>query len=159
MSIFYKARRVGKDGEPFTMYKFKTLKDGSDTSAFHKDAYLFGGRFLRKYRIDELPQIWNIIRGDMALVGPRPQEERTINLYPSGIKEKLLSVKPGWFSPAGIHFMHEGQILEFSKNPHEDYWIKIQPMKLTLDFFYVENKGFFLDLWVIYQAIKKGLFQ
>ena len=146
----------------FDMLKIRTLREGVDkTSSFAtSDQYVWGGRFMRKYRIDEIPQIWNLLKGQMNFVGPRPEEERVIELYPEHIREKLLSIKPGWFSLAGIYFFKdEEEILRLSPDPHKDYWEKIRPIKLTLDFFYIDNKGFLLDLWIIYQAIKRGVMQ
>lgn len=144
------------------MLKFRTLKNGIDkTNSFvTNDQYTFGGRFLRKYRLDELPQIVNILKGEMGIVGPRPEEARVIQLYPEHIRKKLLSVKPGWFSLAGIYFFKdEEEILKQSVTPHKDYWEIIRPMKLTLDFFYIDNRGFLLDCWILYQGLKKGIMQ
>lgn len=157
MSIFYKSERIGKGGKPFTMYKFRTLREGGKTNYNHKDNYAFMGKFLRKYRLDESPQLLNVLKGDMSIVGPRPQEEKTVQHYQEWIKERLFSVKPGMFGLAGIHFMDEEHILTLSDEPDNYYWTRIFPMKMTLDFFYIENKCISLDLWVIYQAIKKRL--
>lgn len=155
MSIFYKSERIGKGGVPFTMLKFRSLREGSDKDSFaSEEKYVPFGRFMRKFRIDELPQIWNMLRGDMAVVGPRPEELRTINVLPPHIKEKLLSVRPGLFGLSGIYFMDEEVMLQQSNNPASDFWMKIKPMKMTLDFFYIDNKCLSLDLWIIYQAIK-----
>lgn len=154
MSIFYRARRIGKHGRPFWMLKFRTLKEGSDISAFPKDSYTFCGRFLRKYRIDELPQLLNILKGDMALFGVRPQEERTIAIYPEHIRDRLLSRKPGLISPASIFFYDEERILRYSENPAEDYWTKIYPIKLSLDFFYMENRSVLMNLALIWSVAK-----
>ena len=107
--------------------------------------------------MDEIPQFWNLLKGDMALVGPRPEELGTINLYPEHIREKLLSVKPGMFGMAGIYFMDEEQLLASSENPQKDYWEKIKPMKATLDTFYIENRCFLLNLAIVYMAIKRRL--
>lgn len=158
MSIFYKAQRVGKGGKPFTMYKLRTLKYGSDKHSFaSEERYIKGGRLLRKFRIDEIPQLWNMLRGDMALVGPRPEEQKVIDLYPEHIKNKLLSIKPGLFGLSAIYFMDEEAILRESDDQHRDYWEKLKPMKLTLDFFYIENRCFSLNVWIIWQAIKVRL--
>lgn len=156
MSILYKSARIGKNGMPFLMFKFRTLKESTDkTNSFAGgDQYVFLGRFMRKFRMDEIPQIWNILRGDMSLCGPRPEEEKTFYLYPAHIREKLVSVKPGLVSLSALYFMHEEQLLHHSSDPHKDYWEKIKPMKLTLDFFYIENKCFSLDAWLLWQGFK-----
>lgn len=156
MSLFYRAKRVGKNGRPFTMYKFRTMKEGNNGSFASEDRYTWPGKFLRKTRLDETPQLFNIIRGDMAFVGPRPEEASTMALFPEDIRSKLLSVKPGWFGIGGLFFIDEEKFLAQSADPHKDYWEKIKPMKLTLDFFYINNKCISLDLWVIYQGLKIG---
>lgn len=157
MSLIYKSERIGKGGKPFTMYKIRTLKENKKTHYNHGNNYTFMGKFLRKYRLDEAPQLLNVLKGDMSIVGPRPQEAKTIDLYPDYIKDKLLSVKPGMFGLAGIHFMDEEHILTLSEEPEKDYWERIAPLKITLDFFYIENKCLSLDLWIAWQAVKKRL--
>ena len=156
MSILYRAKRSGKHGKIFTMYKFRTLKEGVGDFA-DKRGYTWAGKFLRKTRLDELPQLWNVLKGNMSLVGPRPEEAKTIAIYPPDIREKLLSVKPGMFGMGGLFFINEEQALTSSDDPHRDYWEKIKPMKLTLDFFYIDNKCLSLDLWVIWQGLKIGI--
>lgn len=157
MSLLYKANRIGKNGEPFVMLKFRTMKEGTSGSFATEDRYTWAGKFLRKTRLDELPQLWNIIRGDMWFVGPRPEEASTMNLFPQDIRTKLLSVKPGWFGLGGLFFVDEEKFLAQSPDPHKDYWEKIKPMKLTLDFFYINNRCMSLDLWIIYQGFKVGI--
>lgn len=93
----------------------------------------------------------------MGFVGIRPLEERTAELYPAHIREKLLSIKPGWFSLSGLYFMDEENILSLSDDPHKDYWEKIFPIKTALDFFYLENRCLTLNIWVIYQGVKKAI--
>lgn len=154
--IFYRAKRVGKNGKPFTMLKFRTMKLGNNGSFATEDRYTWCGKFLRKTRIDELPQIWNILRGDMRIVGIRPIEESTFNLYPEHVRNRLLSIRPGWFTLSGVFFIEEEKILQLSEDPHLDYWQKILPIKLALDYFYIENKCFILDLVIIWLGIKKG---
>lgn len=159
MSLIYRSERVGKNGRVFTIYKIRTLKEKTKSNYNHEDNYAFLGRLLRKFRIDEIPQLWNVLRGDMNFVGPRPQELKTISLYPTHIKRRVLSVKPGMFGLAGLYFMNEERILTLSNDPAKDYWEKIVPLKITLDLFYVENRCFSLDCWIIYQGIKRGLSQ
>lgn len=153
MSIFYKSKRVGKNGKVFTLYKFRTLVESSDHFPSHtRSVYTPYGRFLRKTKLDELPQIFNLLRGDMNLVGPRPEEERTIDVIPEETRKILLSRKPGLTSLASIHFFDEGHILEKSKDPHEVYWKAIKPMKIQLDIFYIQNRDIFLDLWILWKT-------
>lgn len=157
VNIFYKAERVGKNGKPFIMWKFRTMKLGNNGYFASEDKYTWAGKFLRKTRLDELPQLWNILKGDMAFVGPRPEEESTMALFPEDIREKLLSVKPGWFGLGGLFFIDEETWLAQSPDPHKDYWEKIKPMKLTLDFFFINNRCFSLKVWIMWQGFKIGI--
>lgn len=152
MNIFYKSQRVGKNGKPFTLYKIKTLKETSDLFA-GEETYLPFGKFLRKTKLDEIPQILNVLRGELNIVGPRPEEARTIKLIPEDVKKVLLSRRPGLTSLASLHFFDEGQILEKSPDPHEDYWTRIKPMKFVLDVFYIQNRDLLLDWWIIWRTI------
>lgn len=151
--FFYRSLRVGKNGRPFTMWKVRTLRDGADKSSFASE-YTWYGRFLRKWRLDEIPQVWNMLNGSMTLVGPRPEEKRAIDLLPVHVQSKLLSVKPGLFGLSGIYFMDEEQMLKDSPDAAHDFWTKIKPMKTTLDFFYIDHKCFLLDIAIIWMAIK-----
>ena len=155
MNIFYKSKRIGKNGKPFTIFKFKTLKDNIDkTNSFaNEEQYIGYGRFLRQTKIDELPQIWNLIKRDINIVGPRPEEEKTINVIPEDIRNILLSRRPGLTSLTSIHFFDETHILEKSLDQHKDYWTKIKPLKITLDIFYIQNRDIFLDFWIIWKTV------
>lgn len=156
MSFFYTSERVGRGGKTFTMWKIRTLVDGSDKAHFAQ-GYTRFGHFLRKYKIDELPQLWNILKGDMSIVGPRPMEKRTLSVIPEEIKEKILSVKPGLSDLSSLYFFDEERLLQYSENKTEDYWTRIAPMKFVLQCFYVDNKSFSLDLWIIFATLKKIL--
>ena len=151
-SIFYRSLRVGKNGKKFWMLKLKTLKDDFDkTNTFAKEeSYTKYGHTLRKYKIDELPQIWNVLKGQMSLVGPRPEEERTLNLIPEELRKQLLSVKPGMTSLASLHFYDEEAILKYGEDVFKDYWIRIKPTKIMLDVFYVQNRNWILDLGILW---------
>lgn len=150
---------MGKNGKPFSMLKIRTLKESNKSGYNHQDNYTRFGRFFRKYRIDEIPQFWHVLTRRMNVVGPRPMEKKTLDLYPAHIREKLLSVRPGMFGLAGIYFMDEEHLLSLSKDPQKDYWTRIAPLKLSLDCFYIDNRGWLLDLWIIYQAVKKRLWK
>jgi len=158
MSIIYKSRRIGKNEKEFWMYKFKTLKDGTDQQSEYEskdERYTFGGKFLRKFKLDELPQLWNLIKGDMWVVGPRPEEKKEIDILPEHIRKVILSVKPGLTSLSSIYFFNEEDILKLSEEPQKDFWTKIKPMKIMLDVFYVNNKCLSLDLWIVWQTFKQ----
>ena len=156
MSIFYKSERIGKNGRLFVMYKFRTLKNGIDkTSSFAKDdQYTRFGWILRKFKLDEILQIVNVVKGDMWLVGPRPEEKRSTTFIPEDIRKVLLSVKPGMTSLSSIYFFNEEKLLQHAQS-HEVYWTRIKPMKFVLDCFYVENKCLSFDIWIIWQTIKR----
>ena len=155
MSIIYRSQRVGKNGRVFNLYKFQTLKDDVDkiSSFASQEQYTWCGRFLRKTKIDELPQVINIIKRDLSFVGPRPEEQRTIDVLPDYVKKILLSRRPGLTSLASLHFFDESQILEQSRDVYRDYWEKIKPMKITLDIFYIRNRDIFLDVWIIWKTV------
>lgn len=157
MSFLYHSVRVGKNNRPFTMWKIKTLRDGVGDFA-HQREYVFLGRFMRKWRIDELPQLWNFLRGDMAIFGPRPRDQKEISLYPADVREKLLSVRPGLFSLSGIYFMNEEHILGLGTDANKDYFEAILPMKMVLDMFWIDNRNWLLNLALVYTALKARLF-
>lgn len=157
MSIFFRSERVGKNGRVFTMFKIKTLKEGVGAYA-HEREYVPLGRFMRKYRIDELPQLFNIFRGEMAIFGPRPREAKEINLYPEEVKNKLLSVRPGLFSLSGIYFMNEEHILKLGSDANKDYYEAILPMKMTLDMFFIDNRSWLLYIALLWMALKARIF-
>lgn len=160
-SFFYASVRIGQGGKPFVMWKVRTLSDGADDSQFAQQ-YLPFGRFLRKTKLDELPSLWNIIKGDMAIFGYRPEEARTWNLYPQEIQKILARQKPGLIDLSSIHFFSEEKILEFSEDKHRDYWQKIFPVKMALRSFYFENRCFLLNLalaWIVVKKMVKALFR
>lgn len=155
MNLIYKSKRIGKNGVPFIMYKIRTLKENTDKASSFAggEQYTRFGRFLRKTKLDELPQIWNVIKRDLNLVGPRAEEQKTISLIPQDIQKILLSRRPGLTSLASLHFFDEGQILEKSHDPSRIYWTEIKPNKIVLDIFYIQNRDIFLDFWIIYRTI------
>jgi lipopolysaccharide/colanic/teichoic acid biosynthesis glycosyltransferase len=151
--ILYKGPRIGKDGVPFRMLKFRTMVidadkiGGSSTSA--DDARLTSaGRFLRRFKLDELPQLINVLRGDMSFVGPRPQVEWAVKLY-SPEERRLLSVRPGITDFASIEFRNEGEILRGSADPDRDYLEKIAPHKIRLGLYYVGHYSFLVDAKIL----------
>lgn len=155
MSVIYRSKRVGRYGKPFDMLKFRTLKDGSDGAMFADGStYTRFGKFLRATKLDELPQIINILKGQMTWVGPRAEEQRTIDLLPTHVKDIILSVKPGLTSPASIHFTDEEKILQESVEPGKMYWVAIKPMKMVLDVWYVQHKSFLLDVALLWESLR-----
>ena len=156
--LLYRSQRIGKGGKLIEVLKVRTLKEGSDKSSFAgKDQYLWYGRFLRKTKLDELPQLWNIIKGDLAIFGYRPMEARELPLLPEGMKNVLLSSKPGLVDLASIHFFDEESILQQLNDPQKAYFEVIRPIKFALQAFYIEHKCLVLDLALLYLAVKKIL--
>lgn len=156
MAFFYRSPRIGLHGKTIEVLKVKTLRDGSDKSQFaQKDAYLWYGRFLRKTKLDELPQFWNVLKGDLALFGYRPMEERELPYLPDSMKEVLLKAKPGLIDMASVAFFDEEKILQQMKDPTKVYYEVIRPLKFALQAFYIEHKCFLLDVAILYMALKK----
>lgn len=151
--VLYAGVRIGKDGAPFRMLKFRTMVVNADkiggSSTTADDARLtFAGRFLRRFKLDELPQLINVLRGDMSFVGPRPQVEWAVKLYTSE-ERRLLSVRPGITDFASLRFRNEGEILRGSTDPDRDYLEKIAPHKIGLGLYYVRHYSFFVDAKIL----------
>jgi len=159
MSVFYKSLRVGKGGKYFFMYKFRTMIEGADriTRYANERVYTRFGKFMRKWKIDEFPQVWNILKGDMNLVGPRPEEPNGIEVVPADIRNIVLSVKPGLTDLSSIYFYNEEEILRNTKDPNLIYWTKIKPVKLLLQVFYIKNKCLLLNAAILWLTLKKLL--
>ena len=149
-SPFYVAPRLGKKGKIFKMIKFRSMivnadKSGVDSTSANDSRITPLGNFIRKYKIDELPNFFNIIIGEMSFVGPRPNVKRETDLYTMEEKH-LLTVRPGITDLASIVFSDEGKILEGSINPDLDYNQLIRPWKSRLGIFYVNNKSIWIDI-------------
>jgi lipopolysaccharide/colanic/teichoic acid biosynthesis glycosyltransferase len=153
-SFIYRSERVGKNGKVFSLYKLRTLKEDFRGNFANKGGYTKFGKFLRKTKLDEFLQIINVLKGEMSLVGPRPELPETINLIPKDIRKILLSVKPGCTSLASVHFYDEEFILQQSGNQNGDYYSKIKPMKILLDVFYVQHRSFLLKLAILWETFK-----
>jgi len=156
---FYRQIRVGKNGIDFRLWKFRTMQTGADK----KGLLTIGGRdsrvtrigyYLRKYKLDELPQLINVLVGDMSIVGPRPEVRKYVELY-SQDQRKVLSVKPGITDYASIEYSNENELLAQSENPERTYIEEVLPAKLELNQKYLNDQGFFIDLRIIFQTIKK----
>lgn len=140
---FYAQERIGKSGKPFRLYKFRSMRIGSDKKGLitvgEKDSRITKmGYFVRRYKIDELPQLWNVLKGDMSLVGPRPEVKKYTDLYDEE-QEKVLSVKPGITDWASIKYVDENRILGEAENPDETYVNVILPNKIALNMIYINN--------------------
>jgi lipopolysaccharide/colanic/teichoic acid biosynthesis glycosyltransferase len=141
--IFYLQERIGKNGISFKLFKFRSMAVGSDSKGLltvgMNDARITkSGQFIRRYKIDELPQLINVLKGEMSLVGPRPEVKKYVDLY-TETQRKVLSVKPGMTDLASIEFSHENEILENQENPEEYYIQEIMPKKIELNMLFIEN--------------------
>jgi lipopolysaccharide/colanic/teichoic acid biosynthesis glycosyltransferase len=151
--ILYRGKRIGKDGRAFEMLKFRTMVANADrigaTSTADDDARLtVAGRFLRRFKLDELPQLINVLLGEMSFVGPRPQVGWAVNLY-TPEEQHLLSIRPGITDFASLRFRNEGEILRGSTDPDRDYLEKIAPHKIRLGLYYVRNYSFSIDAKIL----------
>lgn len=159
-SPFYVAPRVGRDGQIFRMIKLRSMvinadKTGVDSTGANDRRITPVGHFIRRYKLDELTQLWNVLKGDMSLVGPRPNVKRETDLYTQAEKT-LLSVKPGITDFASIVFSDEGDILKDQSDPDVAYSQLIRPGKGYLGLFYIERRSLFVDLricWLTALAI------
>ena len=156
--LLYKGIRVGKNGVLFKMLKFRTMVVNADTiggsSTPDDDARITRiGRVLRKYKLDELPQLINVLKGEMSFVGPRPQVLWAVELY-SPEEREVLSVQPGITDFASIRFPNEGEILRGSTDPDKDYLEKIHQEKMRLSLEYIKTRSFLLDIKIILQTIQ-----
>jgi lipopolysaccharide/colanic/teichoic acid biosynthesis glycosyltransferase len=148
-SPFYVASRVGKNGKIFKMVKLRSMivdadKTGVDSTSADDVRITSIGRFIRRFKLDEFTQLWNVLKGDMSLVGPRPNVKRETDLY-TQVENGLLSVKPGITDFSSIVFSDENDILKDSKDPDIDYNQLIRPWKSRLGLLYVEHLSFLLD--------------
>ena len=140
---FYKQVRVGKEGRDFSLYKFRSMRKDSDKGSL----ITIGGRdpritpigyFIRKFKIDELPQLFNVLKGDMSFVGPRPEVRKYVDLY-TDEQKRILSVQPGITDYASIEYVDENEILGKAENPDEIYITQIMPDKIRLNMKYIDN--------------------
>ncbi|SDF75283.1 sugar transferase [Mucilaginibacter sp. P25] len=158
-SAFYKQTRVGKDGNEFELFKFRTMYINSDKAGLltigSKDYRITSvGYWLRKYKLDELPQLLNVLKGDMSFVGPRPEVRKYVNLY-TPAQLRVLSVKPGVTDWASIKYFDENDILAGSDDPEDMYIKVIVPSKISKNLEYIDNQDLLMDLKIIFSTIKR----
>jgi len=156
--VFYWGERVGKNGRPFrilkfrTMYEISTSYDGPRVTGQGDPRITALGQWLRDTKLNELPQLWNVLRGDMSLVGPRPEDRTFVNHWPPETREVLLSVRPGVTSPASVLYRDEERLLQ-SSNVVDEYLRVVLPSKLRLDLLYVHHRSLLTDLDVIFWTV------
>ncbi|MBO4891849.1 MAG: sugar transferase [Prevotella sp.] len=158
---FFVQERIGKDGKPFGLYKFRSMKteaeaEGQITVGAHDTRITRIGYFLRKYKLDELPQLWNVLKGDMSIVGPRPEVKRYVDLY-TDEQRKVLTVRPGITDHASIRYINENEILCRADDPERVYIEQIMPDKIKLNMVYIEHHTLREYLRVILLTIKSLL--
>jgi lipopolysaccharide/colanic/teichoic acid biosynthesis glycosyltransferase len=157
-AVFFKQKRVGQfDGE-IDVYKFRSMVIDAESKGLKitvgRDPRITNsGHFIRKYKIDELAQLINVVNGTMSLVGPRPEVREYINEYPKDIKDKVLSVKPGITDFASIEFKDENAILQGAENPNDTYINEILPIKQKLYIQYIDEQSILLDIKLIFKTI------
>lgn len=159
--IFFRQERVGRFGKRFMLYKFTTMKDNA-----HIDSPLVSrsgdvritkiGKFLRMSSVNELPQFINVLKGEMSIVGPRPEVAKYVNYWSPEIKKRVLSVKPGITGYATTQYWKEGEILTRMNNYEEYYINHVMPEKLQLDLWYINNWNLILDIRIMFQTIFKA---
>ncbi|MFZ2959108.1 MAG: sugar transferase [Candidatus Ozemobacteraceae bacterium] len=156
--VFFRQVRVGLNGNLFRIFKFRTMyvdaeKRGTQITPGNDPRITPIGQFLRKCKIDELPQLINVVVGEMSLVGPRPEVQKYMDFYPADVRTKILSVLPGITDFASIEFRNEGEILERSSDPEKTYVLEIMPIKARYYLKYIQERNLFLDLRLILRTI------
>ncbi|WP_067065706.1 sugar transferase [Roseateles chitosanitabidus] len=152
--VMFRQERVGRHGKPFRIHKFRTMrvdapKLGPQITIGEDARITRSGRWLRASKVDELPQLWDVLRGAMSLVGPRPEVPRYVALYPAGLREVVLSVRPGITDPASLSFRNESELLAKAADPEREYVEVVMPMKLGLAADYVRNASLMGDIRLI----------
>jgi len=159
--VFYRGIRIGRYGTPFRMFKFRTMvlnadKIGGPSTADDDPRITRIGKFLRKLKLDEIPQLINVLRGEMSFVGPRPEVPFYVNMF-NEEEKKILTVKPGITDWASLWDCDEGAILAGSPDPEKTYMEKIRPEKIRLQLKYVKEHSFWTDMKIIFLTALKAI--
>ena len=152
--VIYRQMRVGRDNKDFKLFKFRSMRVGSDkkgliTIGGHDPRITRSGYFIRKYKLDELPQLINVFLGDMSLVGPRPEVRKYVDMY-TREQMHVLEVRPGITDLASIRYRNENELLEKTENPDKYYVEVIMRDKLRINLEYVKNHSFWYDIKLIF---------
>lgn len=142
--VFYRQQRVGRNNKDFGLLKFRSMRVGADkmgliTVGERDPRVTRAGFYIRKYKLDELPQLWNVLIGDMSLIGPRPEVRKYVNLYTPD-QQRVLSVRPGITDYASIEYIDENTLLAQSADPDKTYIEQIMPAKIALNMRYIEHQ-------------------
>lgn len=161
--MFYRGIRVGQFGKPFRMIKFRTMVPNADriggASTADDDSRITKiGGVLRKYKLDELPEIFNILKGEMSFVGPRPEVQHYVEMF-SDEEKAILSVRPGLTDWATLWNSDEGAVLAGSSDPEKTYLEKIRPEKIRLQLEYVRNRSFLTDISILVKTLAAIIFR
>jgi lipopolysaccharide/colanic/teichoic acid biosynthesis glycosyltransferase len=156
--IFFRQVRVGRFGKPFLIHKFRTMcdkseMDGLKITVIGDKRITAVGKYLRRYKIDEIAQLFDVLRGEMSLVGPRPEVPEFVAAYPPEVKNAVLSIRPGITDNASIKFRNENCILAGSSDPTEHYINEVLPIKIKYYLDYVEVRSFFGDILIIIRTV------
>lgn len=157
--VFYRQVRVGKDNKDFRLFKFRSMRPDSDkfgliTVGGHDPRVTRSGYYIRKYKLDEFPQLINVFKGDMSLVGPRPEVRKYVDLY-TPEQMRVLSVRPGITSLASIRYRNENEILAAAADPDICYIEEVMPDKLAIDLEYVDKANLLNDVKLIFSTFKE----
>ncbi len=160
--VFFRQSRVGRYGRLFDIYKFRTMcsdaeSRGRQITVRDDPRITRPGRFLRRFKLDELPQLINVVKGEMSLVGPRPEVPRYVDLYPEHLRQKILSISPGITDLASIEYKNENDILSEADDPERTYIEKVMPAKLKYYERYVSERSLWGDFKLILATIKSIL--
>lgn len=155
--IFYRQIRVGRNEKEFYLYKFRSMvsnadKKGQLTVGASDSRITRVGKFIRKFKLDEFPQLINVIKGEMSIVGPRPEVPKYVKMY-NNEQRKVLSVRPGLTDYASLEYINENDILGKAENPEQLYIQEIMPAKLELNLRYIAEKSLLTDLKIIFRTI------
>ena len=155
--VFFHQRRVGKDGRIFAIFKFRSMvasseQHGPPITVAGDSRVTSWGAFLRRHKIDELPQLWNVLKGEMSLVGPRPEIEFYVRAY-TPLQRRVLEVRPGITDAASLVYRAEERVLSMSDEPEKYYVEEILPKKLALNLQYIEAYTFSQDLSLIWKTL------
>ncbi len=161
--VFYRGVRIGKNGKEFRIFKFRTMvlnaeEMGGPSTASDDPRLLKISAFLKKYQLDEVPQLLNVLKGEMSLVGPRPEVKMYVDMMTEQERKTILSVKPGMTDLASLWNFHEGEVLQGSVDPEKAYMEKIRPEKIRLQMEYVRSRSFWLDLGIIFKTVLRVFF-
>ncbi len=157
--VFYKQERIGKNGIPFYLLKFRSMRTNADklgklTVGMNDPRITRIGYFIRKFKLDEFPQFINVLKGEMSIVGPRPDVKEYVDLY-TNEQLQILIVKPGITDYASLEYFEESDLLAKSSNPEKTYIEEIMPEKIKLNQKYIANPTLFVDLKIIFLTAKR----